>query len=73
MFQRLMILFVVVLMLGLVGCDSGTNRSPADVLGIAANLSSVMTLDPAAVAERLTGGVIRNVCEPLLEIGRAHV
>ncbi len=66
MSQRLMRLFLVVLILGVVGCDSGTNRSPADVLGIAANLSSMMTLDPAAIAESLTGGVMRNVCEPLL-------
>ncbi len=48
------------------GCDSEINRSPADVLGIAANLSSMMTLDPAAISESLTGGVMRNVCEPLL-------
>ena len=59
-------LTVIVLMLIVLGCDSGPQRSPADVLGIAANLSSMMTLDPAAIAERLTGGVMRNVCEPLL-------
>jgi peptide/nickel transport system substrate-binding protein len=53
-------------MLGVFGCDSEINRSPTDVLGIAANLSSMMTLDPAAISESLTGGVIRNVCEPLL-------
>ena len=66
MFRKLTRLSVIVLVLGVAGCDSEINRSPTDVLGIAANLSSVMTLDPAAIAERLTGGVIRNVCEPLL-------
>ena len=66
MFRRSTQLFVMILMLVGAGCDSGVQHSPADVLGIAANLSSVMTLDPAAIAERLTGGVIRNVCEPLL-------
>ena len=66
MFQRLMRLCVVVLMFGVAGCDSGVNRSPADVLGMAANLSSMITLDPAAIAESLTGGIMRNVCEPLL-------
>ncbi len=66
MYQRLLKLSVVILMLGVAGCDSGVNRSPADVLGIAANLSSMITLDPAAISESLTGGVIRNVCEPLL-------
>jgi peptide/nickel transport system substrate-binding protein len=66
MFQCLVRLAVAVLMLGAVGCDSGVHRSPADVLGIAANLSSMITLDPAAIAESLTGGVMRNVCEPLL-------
>ena len=66
MFRKLTRLSVITLVLGVIGCDSGVNRSPTDVLGIAANLGSVMTLDPAAIAERLTGGVIRNVCEPLL-------
>ena len=66
MFRRLIRLSVVVLMLGVAGCDSEINRSPADVLGIAANLSSMITLDPAAISESLTGGVMRNVCEPLL-------
>ena len=66
MFQKLTILLVMVLMLCMAGCDSGVNRSPADVLGIAANLRSMMTLDPAAISESLTGGVMRNVCEPLM-------
>ncbi len=66
MFQRLTRLSVVVLMLCVVACESDTNQSPADVLGVAANLSSIITLDPAAIAESLTGGIIRNVCEPLL-------
>ena len=66
MFQKLTRLFVMVLMLGITGCDSEINRSPADVLGIAANLRSMMTLDPAAISESLTGGIMRNVCEPLL-------
>ena len=61
MFRKLTRLSVIALVLGVACCDSGVNRSPTDVLGIAANLSSVMTLDPAAIAERLTGGVIRNV------------
>ena len=66
MFQKLTRLFVMILILGMAGCDSEINRSPNDVLGIAANLRSMMTLDPAAIAESLTGGVMRNVCEPLL-------
>lgn len=67
MFQRLIRLsMVVALMLDVAGCDSGINHSPADVLGVAANLSSMVTLDPAAIAESLTGGIMRNVCEPLL-------
>ena len=66
MLQKLTRLSVIVLMLGLFGCDSEINRSPTDVLGIAANLRSMITLDPAAISESLTGGVMRNVCEPLL-------
>jgi peptide/nickel transport system substrate-binding protein len=66
MMQKLTRLSVLILMLGMVGCDSGTKRSPTDVLGIAANLRSMITLDPAAISESLTGGVMRNVCEPLL-------
>ena len=66
MLQKLTRLSVIVLLLGVFGCDSEINRSPTDVLGIAANLRSMMTLDPAAISESLTGGVMRNVCEPLL-------
>ena len=66
MLQKLTRLSVIVLLLGVFGCDSEINRSPTDVLGIAANLRSMMTLDPAAISESLTGGVMRNVCEPLM-------
>ena len=41
-------------------------KTPADLLLVAADLSSMITLDPAAVAESLTSGFLRNVCDTLM-------
>lgn len=43
-------------------------KTPADLLLIAADLSSMITLDPAAVAESLTSGFLRNTCDTLMDL-----
>ena len=43
-------------------------KTPADLLLIAADLSSMITLDPAAVAESLTSGFLRNACDTLMTL-----
>jgi peptide/nickel transport system substrate-binding protein len=41
-------------------------KTPADAFVVAANLSQMITLDPAAINESFTAGVMRNVCDSLI-------
>jgi len=41
-------------------------KTPADAFVVAANLSQMITLDPAAINESYTAGVMRNVCDGLI-------
>ncbi len=43
-------------------------KTPADTFVIAANLSHMISLDPAAINESFTAGLIRNVCDALIGI-----
>ncbi|MEO7743401.1 MAG: ABC transporter substrate-binding protein [Usitatibacter sp.] len=43
-------------------------KTPADTFVVAANLSNMITLDPAAVNESFTAGVMRNVCDALVGV-----
>ncbi|HEX4332002.1 MAG TPA: ABC transporter substrate-binding protein [Usitatibacter sp.] len=40
--------------------------TPADTFVVAANMSQMITLDPAAINESFTAGFMRNVCDPLV-------
>jgi peptide/nickel transport system substrate-binding protein len=42
--------------------------TPKDTYVIAANTGSMITLDPAAVAESFTAGFLRTVCDPLIDV-----
>ena len=46
-------------------------KTPKDTFVAAANLSQMITLDPAAVNESLTAGFMRNVCDTLVSIDPA--
>ena len=41
-------------------------KTPADTFVVAANMSQMITLDPAAINESFTAGFMRNVCDPLI-------
>lgn len=41
-------------------------KTPGDAFVIAANMSQMITLDPAAINESFTAGFMRNVCDPLV-------
>ncbi len=41
-------------------------KTPADTFVVAANLSQMITLDPAAVNESFTAGFMRSVCDALI-------
>ena len=41
-------------------------RTPADSFIVAANMSQMITLDPAAINEGFTAGYMRQVCDPLV-------
>ncbi|MGE5615906.1 MAG: ABC transporter substrate-binding protein [Bacillota bacterium] len=43
-------------------------KTPADTFVIAANISQIITLDPAATNESQTAGFLRNVCDALIAI-----
>jgi peptide/nickel transport system substrate-binding protein len=43
-------------------------KTPGDAFVIAANLSQMITLDPAAINESFTAGFMRNVCDALIGI-----
>ncbi len=43
-------------------------RTPADSFVVAANMSQMITLDPAAVNESFTAGFMRNVCDALIAL-----
>lgn len=43
-------------------------KTPADAFVVAANLSQMITLDPAAINESFTAGIMRNVCDALVGI-----
>ncbi|HZZ93464.1 MAG TPA: ABC transporter substrate-binding protein [Usitatibacter sp.] len=43
-------------------------KTPADTFVVAANLSQMITLDPAAINESFTAGVMRNVCDALIGV-----
>ena len=41
-------------------------KTPGDIFVVAANLSQMITLDPAAIQESFTAGIMRNVCDALI-------
>lgn len=41
-------------------------KTPADTFVIAANMSQMITLDPAAINESFAAGLMRNVCDALI-------
>src|SRR5690349_7021799 len=41
-------------------------KTPADTFVVAANMSQMITLDPAAINESFTAGFMRNVCDALV-------
>jgi peptide/nickel transport system substrate-binding protein len=41
-------------------------KTPADTFVVAANMSQMITLDPAAINESFTAGFMRNVCDALI-------
>lgn len=43
-------------------------KTPADAFVVAANMSNMITLDPAAVNESFTAGFMRNVCDALVAV-----
>lgn len=43
-------------------------KTPADTFVIAANLSQMITLDPAAINESITAGFVRNACDALIAV-----
>ena len=46
-------------------------KTPRDTFVVAANISQMITLDPAAIAESFTAGFMRNVCDALVAIDPA--
>jgi peptide/nickel transport system substrate-binding protein len=58
----------VAVLLLLAAPGRGGARTPADLMLVAADLSSMITLDPAAVSESLTSGILRNVCDTLVAL-----
>ena len=46
-------------------------KTPRDTFVVAANLSQMITLDPAAINESFTAGIMRNVCDALIAIDPA--
>src|SRR5947207_10327556 len=46
-------------------------KTPRDTFVVAANLSQMITLDPAATNESFTAGILRNVCDALIAIDPA--
>src|SRR4051794_5413464 len=45
---------------------AATARTPADAFVVAANMSQMITLDPAAINESFAAGLMRNVCDSLI-------
>ena len=43
-------------------------KTPSDAFVVASNLSQMITLDPAAINESFTAGLMRNVCDALIGI-----
>src|SRR6185369_8431039 len=43
-------------------------KTPPDTFVVAANMSQMITLDPAAINEGFTAGFIRNVCDALIGV-----
>jgi peptide/nickel transport system substrate-binding protein len=50
----------------LLALEAAPAKTPADSFVIAANLSQMITLDPAAINESFAAGVMRNVCDALI-------
>jgi peptide/nickel transport system substrate-binding protein len=46
-------------------------KTPADTFVVAADMSRMITLDPAAINESFTAGFMRNVCDALLRLDDA--
>jgi hypothetical protein len=47
-------------------CLAVDAKTPADTFVVAANMSQMITHDPAAINESFTAGFMRNVCDPLV-------
>ena len=47
---------------------AGTAKTPADTFVVAANLSQIITLDPAAINESFANGVLRQACDALIQL-----
>lgn len=52
----------------LAGAAQAFAAPPKDTFVIAANMSSMITLDPAAVGESFTSGFLRSVCNSLIDV-----
>ncbi|MCC7082330.1 MAG: ABC transporter substrate-binding protein [Burkholderiales bacterium] len=50
------------------GSASANAAPPKDTFVVAGNLSSMITLDPAAIAESITAYTMRSVCDALIEL-----
>ncbi len=47
---------------------ASTAATPKDTFVIAANISAMITLDPANINESITAGMMRSVCDALIEL-----
>lgn len=50
------------------GAGVAQAKTPADTFVVAANLSQVITLDPAAINESFAAGVVRQACDALMRL-----
>jgi len=53
---------------GLAAPASAQSRTPRDTLVMAWNIDAILTMDPAQVGEVVTDEIIRNVCDPLIQL-----
>jgi peptide/nickel transport system substrate-binding protein len=59
---------IAIFLAGLVAAVPAAAKTPPDTFVVAANMSQMITLDPAAINESFAGGIVRQACDALIAL-----
>src|SRR5689334_1304110 len=66
--ERAMRRYAVFMFLASLAGTTAVAKTPADTFVVAANMSQMITLDPAAINESFAGGIVRQSCDALISL-----